>query len=469
MSRNNRQKSPSRSLRSLRSLIPQLDDKEKPKTGIAHLAHASTSPPTIMRISPVYNFSSSMSSLVRSRLEQPLDADDFADTDSSLAVSAEEVDAETIYLIIQGYDADENDRDDNNVFHELFSGSSPDSTATEQLEKSVRLPEPDMDIRASQHSQQSLSSGELLGKLEGGLRDSRASHATDPSNALHISTDTDSSKKRFSLTTANLTAGIDRKSTLPFTIYKVKDKLHPRTRAPRAEVPPVPPVPPAGHVSSSDSHSASTTDSNVGNISAESLSPRKLSKEPLRHSAFGVSPIPEHPTPRDTPREPPVERFQTRKEVHDESLSPVSSPASSVVRDSEERKRHHLNMFADNESGEWQDPAFKQDIEKGYVTRAPHVVWQPWVRWTMVMVMGLVAVPVYFFLAAGFLDRPIADGGSLIQNYMATPDKIESFTLGYQRKYTRVQKIASLCIGLIWLAIVFAMIAVAFGLRARFH
>lgn len=80
----------------------------------------------------------------------------------------------------------------------------------------------------------------------------------------------------------------------------------------------------------------------------------------------------------------------------------------------------------------------------------------PWAKWAAVMVCGLVALPIYFMMAFGLFDH----GG-----YWERP---RGAGLG-RAKYSKLQRVLSLCIGLVWLAIVFAMIGVGLGLAFRRH
>lgn len=79
-----------------------------------------------------------------------------------------------------------------------------------------------------------------------------------------------------------------------------------------------------------------------------------------------------------------------------------------------------------------------------------------WTRWAAVLVCALVALPVFFLVAFGMFDR----GG-----YTERPRGVG---LG-RAYYTRAQRALSFALGLVWLATVFAMVGVGFGLTVRRH
>lgn len=84
-----------------------------------------------------------------------------------------------------------------------------------------------------------------------------------------------------------------------------------------------------------------------------------------------------------------------------------------------------------------------------------------WPYFMMMMVIGLVIPPVYYLLSLGIFDKlknskNYYTGIYYKQQYLANRAQII--------KFTRAQKLLSLAIGLVWTAVIFAMIGVGFGL-----
>lgn len=131
---------------------------------------------------------------------------------------------------------------------------------------------------------------------------------------------------------------------------------------------------------------------------------------------------------------------------------PENTPlARSYTRDS--RTSDGLGMFSGGQDYSKVGTAAgsKLDLEKN--TPEVPVLWA---RWTMVLVCGLVALPIFFLVAFGTFDR----GG-----YTERP---RGAGLG-RAYYTRPQRMLSFALGLVWLATVFAMVGLGFGLTVRRH
>lgn len=423
-------------------------------------------PPRSMESS--FPFTASMNSLLSSQAE--VSVDEFADTDSlgHLAHSREEIEeAETIYSIISGYE--EAERDSHFLFMEDFShnSGSPDEsremdrqdTSTEQHEnadeRTTIYGTPHSSARGSQR--RSISSAELLGRLRSveitsnsgsgsgsGSSIGRFSQSSKSLSSRGGSRVSFSTRSRDSRGLNNLTAGIDSSSALPVTLYTVQDAEHQPNRwslfahnnAPQLEVPPVPgslsldsangirpiPEPEAVHQGPfSQDHSRHS----VPTVSTQALRESRIS----RNSAFG-----------------------------EEYGLPPALPQSSRLSDTEARRSAHNNMYDDSSVY-----VQENDIEKGpFLQDDEQYNAQPWSKWLFLMIMGLVCVPVYFLLAFGFFDyggyrhfMPRVPFGPVNRRYFAC--------------YTYWQKLWSFVIGLVWTCLVFAAIAIAFGLRARFH
>lgn len=77
------------------------------------------------------------------------------------------------------------------------------------------------------------------------------------------------------------------------------------------------------------------------------------------------------------------------------------------------------------------------------------------------MLVGLVAPPIYFLTTLGLFDGK--DNQSSYYGGM-TSYKVNSSNRGvYVKKFTKLQKIISFVIGLVWVLIVLAMIGVGLG------
>ncbi|QBM90270.1 hypothetical protein METSCH_E05150 [Metschnikowia aff. pulcherrima] len=127
----------------------------------------------------------------------------------------------------------------------------------------------------------------------------------------------------------------------------------------------------------------------------------------------------------------------------------IASPPPSVTKDSIKKGQMHNGMF-----GEKQNEAKVEAQQEKQLS-------MPWSKWTFMMIAGLVAIPVFFLLPLGVFDN---GGFSRDSDYqMGLDEKATLANWRYQRRYTWVQKLLSLLIGLAWVLVVIAMIAVGFG------
>lgn len=148
------------------------------------------------------------------------------------------------------------------------------------------------------------------------------------------------------------------------------------------------------------------------------------------------------------------------------SNSDILSLPSSMVRESKEKQDLSHDMFGDggdlifaNVRG---SPVLDFDFETGLQTHGPMPytgTFYLWSRWGLVMCTGLLAVPVFFLLALGVFDHGGFASLSLAEK--------NSLLRRYNRRYSPAQKTASVLIGLLWVVIVFLMIAVAFAVGLR--
>lgn len=473
------------------SFLSLFSSPDKPKTGVAQVARGTSyvqvRPPRAMRL--VNPFTASMNSLVSSHAE--VSVDEFADTDSSGHSREEIVEAETIYSIISGYE--ENDqRESNAVFMEDFSGHSHDqsgsggpsgsSSGNTGSAEAVRPKSEDIleknttfdSTRDSGSYHPSVSSNELLGNLRsveigsGSNADSSKARSSGSSNSRAGSRSSFMSRGSFGVKSrdsrgiTNLTAGVDSSSGLPVTLYTVQDAEHKPNRwslfggnkAPKRDVPPVP----------------GEKDSSSNGSDRAASSPQKL--ERVHYGSFsGISG--DHPhysvatvstrvlgSKGDESSHHSVFGDENRHENSSGFYSAPVLPQSSKTRDSEERRNLHNHMYEDSD-----DLIHNADLEKGnpFVQIDEAKIAQPWSKWLFLMVMGLVAVPIYFMLAFGFFDN----GGH--RKHFSRGSFGPPANGRYFACYTYLQKLLSFVLGLVWMALVYAAIAIAFGLRARFH
>ncbi|KAG5421898.1 hypothetical protein I9W82_000991 [Candida metapsilosis] len=101
--------------------------------------------------------------------------------------------------------------------------------------------------------------------------------------------------------------------------------------------------------------------------------------------------------------------------------------------------------------------------EKQEVTHESTYKFLPytWLQFSLLMVVGLVAPPIYFLITAGLFDG--RDGPGSYYGAM-TGYKVNHSNQGvYVKRFTKSQKITSFVIGLVWVLIVLAMIGVGLG------
>lgn len=164
--------------------------------------------------------------------------------------------------------------------------------------------------------------------------------------------------------------------------------------------------------------------------------------------------IPHSPPPPPPPPPHPQHGAHSSSSPSRALNQKIPSPAPSVTRDSIERHRGHEKMFYDSEKNAAEMPV-----------QQPRSLDMPWSKWLCMMVAGLVAVPVFFLLAVGAFDH---GGFARKADRQGTfSEKTELVNWRFRRRYTRPQKLASLILGLAWVSIVAAMIAVGFGVGVR--
>lgn len=433
---------------------------------------------------------------------------DFADLDllDLLYLEQQLRDAETIYLVINEYDWRNltfhfnEDFDSTGSTHSLsFFDALPSAPqrnvaqTTLQRNKTPtraqheahgtpqsRLPEPDITPRhdalavpdvvspdtldsldespahlSHRDTNTSLSSGELLSRLDTSLRSSTARN----------------------LGVGNLTAGLDSQLELPVMLYTVHDRDSQNTRWLVYEAlrrPQRPQVPAPTYAAARQGSNLATSvallpreqrppllfsvgqspgelhllyeGSSSGNLSGRGLSHmlRHLSSGPLRLSG----PMSSHVLGRDSLGDPNPYDVYPADVYPDGYPADVALPARSITQDTHDKQVYHYDMYRDEKAVG--TPAHEQRL-----------LYVSWPKFAGLMVMGLVAVPIFFLVALGFFDY----GGYIEHNpYSIYPDdKSVGVKLRYFRKYSRAQKIVSLVLGIVWILVVLAMVAVGFG------
>lgn len=152
------------------------------------------------------------------------------------------------------------------------------------------------------------------------------------------------------------------------------------------------------------------------------------------------------------------EAFQKHEQPNEVShvfRKSMETPVSSVIQDSITKQHHHKHMTSQYLNHN--EKSLYHQISGG----ANDV---PWAKWFSMMIMGLVAVPVYFMVAFGFFDY----GGNYDYALKRTlNEKDANVEVRYFRRYTRTQKVLSGVIGILWLLVVLVMIGVGIGLAIR--
>lgn len=327
----------------------------------------------------------------------------------------------------------------------------------------------------------SLSSGELLGKLDGSIR---------YSSNVYLSTNL----------TLRFTAGFETQSDLPVILDTAQDRDSRNTRWSAydknrriALARPTVPVPAylglrsesnftrSTSVLSKDSESHSGEDGNPRSAFTQSTSLKADGSSKFTNKTFDTGTIQlklnsgnspdtssnsgldntNTSSSRDNPSRP---GFLLAKGIASELVQNsaatkhvnVASPTPSVVQDTTTKQSHHNDMYND-----FHDQRFDNTYEQ--VPLDLHAIDTLWLKWFTMMMMGLVAVPIYFMITFGFFDYGGHFENSLERTLGATEKELEVQML-YFRRYSRTQKILSFIFGIFWVLVVLAMIGVGFGL-----
>ena len=101
------------------------------------------------------------------------------------------------------------------------------------------------------------------------------------------------------------------------------------------------------------------------------------------------------------------------------------------------------------------------DDEKSLIPRKKYQHYSYWYFATM-MILGLILPPIYFLIPTGTFDRLLIPGTSTNSKIHYNP-QVRSRRNNIIR-FSTVQKLISMLIGLFWIAVVLAMIGVGIGL-----
>lgn len=267
--------------------------------------------------------------------------------------------------------------------------------------------------------------------------------------------------------TLDLVAGVDSQSELPVMLYTIQDQdlsnnrwsvyesVYEKER--RMEILQVPEPTYSGSRSGSNSPREVSFLSRSTDIPSSDSSRSEKNDTDLATASQGFS---SHLSPKlgTTLKWRSPEALQNHEQPNEAShvlLNSMESPVSSVVQDTVTKQHHHEHMTSQFLCHE------KKSLYRQISGSANDV---PWAKWFSMMIMGLVAVPIYFMVAFGFFDY----GGNHDYTLKRTLDeKDTNVGVRYFRRYTRTQKVLSGVIGILWMMVVVAMIGVGIGLGIR--
>lgn len=236
----------------------------------------------------------------------------------------------------------------------------------------------------------------------------------------------------------NLTAGLDSSNDLPVMLYTVHDKneknqrwlVYEKEKKQLGEYSPYIGAPaPVYHSSPSSSVGSESTGRSTGESARayiernfnERIGDFRRDRPRGGESTFGRSPSVYHKTSDISLHKPSLPLVQQHKEIDFEQMLYPSSIESGLL----------------------------------YYTQIPEFHDHLWSKFVSMMVVGLVAPPIFFLLSFGAFDSNAYNR----QTYYVGTEKT-----GVKKKYTHFQKLASLFIGLFWVLVVLAMIGVGLGL-----
>ncbi|ODV65038.1 hypothetical protein HYPBUDRAFT_229430 [Hyphopichia burtonii NRRL Y-1933] len=336
----------------------------------------------------------------------------------------------------------------------------------------------------------SISSGELLSKLENFYDSNRDSNIYQVSNLNPRSSyNHDNAKNAL----ANLTAGLDSNSELPVMLYTVQDKdfnegnqrwsvyesrnnlTHSKKSQTNLQQP----------YSSSSNDYHSITSSNIDHpekvhhkhdhqspSSSLSSSNSPNSRNQLYMSQNFNENIGDFRRVQPRPNDQYYNQEQSLSNKPSYGAFSISKPMkNNHLHDKVSMQTSHENMLDQNRPStnkEWNETTLsgdhsfnqrKESFDKDFDSINDHVT-QSWGRFILMMVFGLIIPPLYFLLALGAFDTSSYNRSQ----YFYQQQYSNLVKQRINKRYSKTQKIISVVFGLFWFAVILAMIGVGFGL-----
>lgn len=322
----------------------------------------------------------------------------------------------------------------------------------------------------------SMSSGELLNKLENFYdisENSITSKHNEKSINKHSLPPISSGLKLDS--NANLTAGLDSSSELPIMLYKVQDKDYDESNQrwsvyehrvsgqsyykqqhEKQEKQATQEIQQQASSDSSSSEGRGPKDpspkrrqpSSSSNIDDNLSKPPPIASLVSQESSRPESPITRTPSSSLPSRAIPP--------LPSSNLSTYSVPQPAMLRDSLSRQNSHELMFKHEQDS---NPFDFSDIEKQSIDYPGDFKYYSWLHFAIMMLLGLVICPLYFLLAFGMFDYST--------NKQFYSGLYYSGAKANNRRFSKLHKLISLVIGIVWFLIVISMIGVGLGLGTR--
>jgi hypothetical protein len=313
----------------------------------------------------------------------------------------------------------------------------------------------------------SMSTSELLYKLEDSYDMSENFESSNSNlNEMSLNKKTilgvDVSNSKLDNPDANLTAGVDSSSRLPFTLYKVHDKDYDESNQRwsvyehRQILEPAFDSKTNKNKTTQRSPSTSRSGSHPSQENFKKQSPTNLSENRSSTTNTPSSTVPSRPIPLLPVN---IDNKSNMNEV-DEPTSRHSTPEPAILRDSLSRHNSHELMFNPEQNED--NPFNFGDIEKQLIDYYRETSYYSWTQFIIMMTLGLVICPLYFLISVGLLDY-----SSNKQYYSGLYYSGTKSTNHWQRRYSKTQKLLSFLIGIVWFIIVIAMIGVGLGLGTK--
>lgn len=328
-----------------------------------------------------------------------------------------------------------NDTTSSSEDRKRYFDSTSERHHTSNTNESSERPLEGIDPRKSKYSMISLNSEELLTRLERSLSNLSEKSQVDNLNQHH--------DPSYSGNSHSSHGSVDREAMMAFRVSQNKSPKLIHINSPTLQ-----PLEPA-HYHDSDISS----DYNVSTSSQEDTNEKVMTY--AKYKNYG-------PGKRRPPPSAPTMDSTLKSSTHEKMLESSYNPFSPRTEISGIPR---INS-ADNSitSPEFTDPLDEEDQEYSYYRKHGNITRPSYFGWPYFMLMmlaGLLMPPIYFLLSLGVFDKlknskNYYTGIYYRQQYLANRAKIV--------KFTPVQKLLSLFLGLFWSAVIFAMIGVAFGI-----